>query len=120
MSEHSVDERRSARRFQMQLPVQVGIRSLAEGRAPAQTRDVSYRGIYFTVERNFEPGTPIEFVLSLPRELTLTSEVRVQCLGRVVRVDKLPTAGEGAGGAENGRVGVAAAIETYEFLPVAS
>ncbi|MFQ5778495.1 MAG: PilZ domain-containing protein [Terriglobia bacterium] len=115
-----MDERRTARRFQMQLPVEVGVESLAKGRAPAQTRDVSYRGIYFTVERDFEPGTPIEFVLTLPREVTLTSEVRVQCLGRVVRVDKLPTAGEGDGRAENGRVGVAAEIETYEFLPATS
>ena len=45
--------------------------------------------------------------MTLPPEITLTESIRVQCKGRVVRVD----------GNSGGRMAVAAVIEEYEFLP---
>jgi len=107
-----MEDRRTGRRFSMTLPVEVHARA-AQGASAvaAQTRDVSYRGLYFTVDRELAVGSPIEFVLTLPKEITLTTEVRVQCAGRVVRVEK-PSAGV--------QVGVAAVIEQYDFLPPAT
>ena len=55
-------------------------------------------------------GSPIGFTLTLPPEITLTESIRVQCKGRVVRVEN---------GSHDGKVGVAAVIEEYEFLPEA-
>lgn len=106
-----MEDRRTARRFLMNLPVEVGV-SPGEERLPtvAKTRDVSYRGLYFTIDRAPEMGSPIEFILTLPKEITLSGDVRVQCVGRVVRVERVD-AGEAA------RVGVAAVIEQYDFLP---
>jgi len=107
-----VDDRRNARRFLMNLPLEVSTAAAGQPLASqAKTRDVSYRGLYFTVDRDLETGSPIEFVLTLPKEITLTDDVRVQCAGRVVRVEKL---GPERGG---GLVGVAAVIEQYDFLP---
>ena len=76
----------------------------------AQIRDVSARGICFYVDSAVEQGSPIGFTLTLPPEITLTESIRVQCKGRVVRVEN---------GRNDGKVGVAAVIEEYEFLPEA-
>ncbi len=100
-------ERRASRRFTMALPVMVrstgtdGASELA-----GRTRDVSFRGLYFWADARFAQGTEIEFVLTLPKEITLASDVRIRCFGQVLRVDQT-----------EGRSGVAARIERYEFLP---
>lgn len=100
-------ERRSSRRFSLALPLTV--RTKYEGETnekQAETRDVSFRGLYFLIEGSFEAGMPIEFVLTLPREITLAGDVHIRCFGQVVRVEPL-----------NSRRGVAARIDRYEFLP---
>jgi hypothetical protein len=74
-----------------------------------QTRDVSFRGLYFLVDAQFELGNEIEFVLTLPKEITMAGDVHIRCYGQVVRVEP-----------HNGRRGVAARIERYEFLSAAA
>ena len=71
-----------------------------------QTRDVSFRGLYFLIDARFDPGAEIEFVLTLPKEITLAGDVHIRCFGQVLRVED-----------HNGRRGIAARIERYEFLP---
>src|ERR1700691_2547537 len=100
-------ERRAARRFSMMLPLRVRFSAgdqIAE--KPGETRDVSFRGLYFTIEANLESGSSIKFVLTLPQQITLAGDVHIRCYARVLRVDS-----------HNGRRGVAAQIERYEFLP---
>jgi hypothetical protein len=103
------EEKRAARRFALRVPVSVN-RDHAPQNESAQIRDVSARGICFYLESAIEQGAPIGFTLTLPPEITLTESIRVQCKGRVVRVED---------GGIDGRVGVAAVIEEYEFLPEA-
>jgi hypothetical protein len=100
-------ERREARRFTMTLPLQVLSGKQSEVRT--ETRDVSYRGLYFFSEKPFRAGSPIEFVITLPEDVT-GGDVKIRCQGEIVRIDP------GA----NGRVGVAAKIAHYEFIPTAS
>lgn len=104
--ENSV-ERRAARRFSMMLPLKVRF-SAGNGitEKAGETRDVSFRGLYFVIEANLESGSSIEFVLTLPQQITLAGDVHIRCYARVLRVDS-----------HNGRNGVAAQIERYEFLP---
>jgi hypothetical protein len=105
-------EKRGARRFALHVPVTVN-RGGSNGSAqtePAQLRDVSARGICFYIDSTIAQGSPIGFTLTLPPEITLTESIRVQCKGRVVRVDD---------GTDHGKVRVAAVIEEYEFLPEA-
>jgi hypothetical protein len=71
-----------------------------------QTRDVSFRGLYFLIDADFEPESAIEFVLTLPREITMAGDVHIRCFAQIIRVEP-----------HNGRKGVAARIERYEFLP---
>jgi hypothetical protein len=103
----SQQEKRGARRFPLRVPVTVDHDNATH---PAQIRDVSARGICFYLESTVTEGSPIEFTLTLPPEITLTESIRVQCKGRVVRVEN---------GREDGKLAVAAVIEEYEFLPEA-
>ena len=103
----SQQEKRAARRFPLRVPVTVDHENATR---PAQIRDVSARGISFFLDSTVTQGSPIGFTLTLPPEITLTESIRVQCKGRVVRVDN---------GSDDGKMAVAAVIEEYEFLPEA-
>jgi len=120
MSQESNDDRRSARRFLMELPVKVKLASVGgPATAATRTRDVSSRGLYFNVDLEVKVGSPIDFVLTLPQAITLSTDVRVHCVGRVVRVDASPASQAGDEG-DGGGVGVATVIEQYSFLPSGS
>ena len=103
-------ERREARRFTMSLPMRVLPREAKGREMNAHTRDVSYRGLYFLADANFKVGSEIEFVITLPQQVTRSGDVNIRCLGEVVRIE--PT--------ENGKAGIAAKISRYEFVPAAA
>src|ERR1700733_15803436 len=103
----SQEEKRAARRFALRVPVTVN-RDQTKPNELAQIRDVSARGICFYLDSAVSQGASIGFTMTLPPEITLTESIRVQCKGRVVRVEN---------GAGDGRIAVAAVIEEYEFLP---
>ena len=71
-----------------------------------QTRDVSFRGLYFLIDADFEAGGSIEFILTLPKEITMAGDVHIRCFAQIIRVEP-----------HNGRRGIAARIDRYEFLP---
>jgi hypothetical protein len=100
-------EKRAARRFALQIPVSVARGQSLEYSESAQIRDVSARGVSFFLNSPIENGSPIGFTMTLPPEITLTESIRVQCKGKVVRVDR---------GDNGGPMAVAAIIEEYEFL----
>jgi hypothetical protein len=103
-------ERRLARRYDLSLPVSVRMPIHREPRAQSgQTRDISTRGVYFTVQNDLTPGTELDFTLTLPAEITRGAEVLVRAHGRVVRVDKRSD--------DNYQtIGVAAIIERYDII----
>jgi hypothetical protein len=96
-------EKRSTRRFSLELPVKLVDQE--NGVTTAQTRDVSSRGVYIYLESNIAEGVPLEFVMTLPTEITLSDPIRVHCSGHVLRVEK-----------HNGRQGVAVSIDQYDFM----
>ena len=94
----------------MMLPLKVRFSAGdAISERPGETRDVSFRGLYFMIEAAVEAGSSIEFVLTLPQQITLAGDVHIRCYARVLRVEP-----------HNGRRGVAARIERYEFLPASA
>src|SRR6202451_2223830 len=105
-----MNERRMARRYDLSLPVI--IRTPVEKETSSRngkTRDISTRGVYFTIDQDLGAGAALDITLTLPSEVTRGSEVFIRAMGKVVRVDKKP---------ENGsaRIGVAAVIERYEII----
>jgi len=103
-------ERREARRFNMNLPMRLMPREGKGRELDAHTRDLSYQGLYFLAEADFEIGNEIEFVITLPQQVTQSGDVNIRCQGKIVRVEAT----------ENGRVGIAAKIARYEFIPAAA
>lgn len=103
------NDKRVTRRFALRLPVSV--RHGGHERA-AQTRDVSARGICFYLDSTIEPGSAIDFTLTLPPEITLTESIRVRCKGHVVRAEKVDPAADLTAATSS----VAAVIDEYEFL----
>jgi hypothetical protein len=103
-----LSDRREARRFTMTLPVRVLAHDVNSPEFRANTRDVSYRGLYFLSEARFEDGSEIDFIITLPQQMISTGDVNIRCHGKVVRVE--PT--------NNGKTGIAAKIDRYEFVPV--
>lgn len=89
-------ERRKVQRIPMAVPVE-----LSEG--TGITRDLSVCGVFFETDRTFLAGEIIEFTLVL-EYLDPRQPVRLQCRGRVVRVER-----------RGDRTGVAAAIMAYRF-----
>ncbi len=103
-------ERRMARRYDLSLPVNVRLPISREaGSQAGQTRDISTRGVYFTLHKELAAGTEVDFTLTLPAEITRGTEVFVRAHGRVVRIDR-----QHDEDAEN--VGVAAVIERYDII----
>jgi len=103
-------ERRMARRYDLSLPVTVRMPITREpGAQSGQTRDISTRGVYFTVQKDMSPGTELDFTLTLPSEITRGSEVFVRAHGRVIRVDKRRDD-------DHETIGVAAVIERYDII----
>jgi hypothetical protein len=100
-------ERRIARRFMMMLPMRVLPWGTQSHELRALTRNVSYRGLYFVADGKFDVGSEFEFVLTLPQPLSKTGDVDIHCRGQVMRVEAGP----------NGRMGVAAKIQRYDFVP---
>ncbi len=90
----------------MTLPLTVRTNGGDSSERQGQTRDVSFRGLYFLIDANYDPGNSIEFILTLPREITMAGDVHIRCYAEIVRVEP-----------NNGRKGVAARIDRYEFLP---
>jgi len=98
-------EKRLTRRFSLDLPIAVKFLDNGTYEVTGHTRDVSSRGVFFYVNSGIEQGAFIEFVMTLPSEITLTDPIRVRCTGKVVRVDKT-----------GNEQGVAVAIEKYDFV----
>jgi c-di-GMP-binding flagellar brake protein YcgR len=103
-------ERRTARRYDLSLPVMIRVAAervadMQEGR----TRDVSTRGLYFVLDQDLAEGSEIDITLTLPAELTRGSEVLVRAMGKVVRLESRLEDG-------STRMGVAAVIERYDIV----
>ena len=99
-------EKRSIRRFALQLPVTITGRAGESVQETAESRDVSSHGICFFCDSAMELYSPIEFTVTLPSEITMSEPLSVRCSGTVVRVERQ----------QSRKFAVAAAITNYEFL----
>ena len=94
-------EQRKHQRFDLKLPFAV-IRGGANFPPSGETRNVSSSGVLFTSQLPFEVGEPIEYFITFPRVPGSKSDVRLRCMGTVLRGDEQET--------------FAATLERYEFI----
>ncbi|MBZ5508263.1 MAG: PilZ domain-containing protein [Acidobacteriia bacterium] len=98
-------DKRSTRRFSLDLPISVKFLDNGRRELSGRTRDVSSRGVFMYLDTEIAAGAAIEFVMTLPSEITLSDPIRVRCTGKVLRVDKTAQ-----------QQGVAITIAKYDFM----
>ena len=104
-------EARTGKRFPLHLPIKIHKEDTADDTSGV-TGNLSAAGVYIRADAALEVGSPVEFEITLPPEVTGGKEnVVIQCRGRVVRTDE-PNA---SGGSGDNR-GVACVIDSYEFV----
>jgi hypothetical protein len=96
-----VVEQRKNQRFDLRLPFEI-VGGVPRTKSKGETRNVSSAGVLFTAHARVEVGEPIEYVITLPKVPGSRVDVRLHCVGKVVR-----SAAQSA---------FAATLERYEFL----
>ena len=111
-------ERRVGQRFPFLIPV--SLRQPTDCTASVGfTQDLSSRGVFFFCDAPLSVGSLIELTLRMPSEITLGESMPVRCKGRVLRIVR-PIASclsDPAAPTAEAKVGVAARLEEYEYLP---
>jgi hypothetical protein len=106
-----VSEARTGKRFPLELPIKIHKQD-SGGESSGVTGNLSAAGVYIRADASLEVGTPVEFEIALPPEMTGAKEnVVIQCRGRVVRTDE-----PAPGGKPSEARGVACVIDSYEFV----
>lgn len=102
------EEARTGKRFPLELPIKIH-KGETGGDSRGTTGNLSAAGVYIRADASMEIGSPVEFEITLPPEMTGGQEnVTIHCKGRVVRADPTGSGGEGRG--------VACVIDSYEFV----
>ena len=104
-------EARTGKRFPLHLPIKIHKEDVAI-ETSGMTGDLSAAGVYIRADAALEVGSPVEFEITLPPEVTGgKDDVVIQCRGPVVRTDEPKVTAEPG----NSR-GVACVIDSYEFI----
>ena len=105
-----MNEHRTAQRYDLSLPVAVrvplGKKAISR---TGMTRDLSIRGVYFTIDYDLRAGAELDLTMTLPAKVTGGTEVLIKATGKVVRVDKRSGNGDR-------NVDVAATFEMHEIV----
>jgi len=76
-------------------------------RISGETVNISSSGVLFAADCQLEEGEPIEYYITLPTAPSPQERLRLHCVGKVVRLDKLMD--------DSGGMQIAATMERYEF-----
>ena len=102
-------EQRRAKRFDLELPLEI-VRAGSERVSEiGTTRNISSGGVLFMTAREMEIGGPVEYVVTLTSGST--GMVNLRCMGKVLRLQK--NAPEDT---PETPVEVAISLERYEFM----
>ena len=107
------EEARTGKRFPLELPIKI---HKGETDAKGVTGNLSAAGVYIRADAAMEIGSPVEFEITLPPEMTGGQDnVTIQCKGRVEFRRVLFRSADESGQGGEGR-GVACVIDSYEFV----
>ena len=95
-------ENRKHQRFELKLPFQV-LRTSEKAGVTGETKNVSSSGVLFSSTSPVPVGEAIEYFITFPRTPGAQAEVRLRCVGKVLRE-------------EPGDSVFAASLDRYEFL----
>ena len=97
-------EQRKSKRFELKLPMELVRAGANPVGKTGETHNMSSSGVLFTADAPVAVGDPIEYMITLPATSANSPEVRLRCMGKVIRQETQGTA--------------AATLERYEFVRV--
>ena len=96
-----MNEQRKNQRFDLKLPLEL-IRNGHNPKMIGETKNVSSSGVLFTSNAAISIGEPIEYMITFPKPAGSRTDVRLKCVGKVLREDPESK--------------FAATLERYEFV----
>lgn len=99
----ALKDQRKNQRFDLRLPFELVRNGARSVDISGETRNLSSSGVLFTANTDVQVGEPIEFLITLPTGAT-GQHVRLRCVGKVVRRDKVQAHD------------MAATVERFEFV----
>ena len=105
-------EQRRAKRFELELPLEIVRAGSEKVSETGTTRNISSGGVLFLTARELEVGGPVEYVVTLASGNT--GVVNLRCMGKVLRADRLVSEEELQQRGSNFEI--AATLERYEFV----
>lgn len=96
-----MNEQRKNQRFELKLPFEI-IRTGTNTTTVGETKNLSSSGVLFTSNTSIQIGEPIEYLITFPKPAGSKSDVRLRCVGTVLRQDPESK--------------FAATLERYEFV----
>ncbi len=104
-------EQRKSKRFDLRLLIEL-VRTGGEPlNRVTETRNVSSGGVLFDCESQLPVGEPIEYFLTLPTSSKDGNNVRLHCMGTVIRLESSQKRNR-----TEKPFHVAATLERYEFV----
>jgi hypothetical protein len=103
-------EQRRTRRFKLQLPLSITRAGAERVTFPGLTKNISSSGVLFTVEKEPDLGSPIEYIITLTHDGP--QSVNLRCVGKVLRSERVREPVHEAPPAYQ----IAATLERYEFV----
>ncbi|MCW5981139.1 MAG: PilZ domain-containing protein [Bryobacteraceae bacterium] len=107
----NVADQRRSKRFELHLPLKLLRAGARQVNEVGETRNLSSGGVLFTSDQEIQVGDPVEYIITLPSKTGEKEKVRLHCVGKVIRLDKV----RGESSAKRLR-SVAVTLERYEFV----
>jgi hypothetical protein len=95
-------EQRKARRFDLRLPFELIRGGIDSHTSVGETKNLSSSGVLFRSDTSLRIGESVEYLITLPTSPAPGENVRLRCMGKVVR--------------QTTEREVAATLERYEFV----
>jgi len=99
-------DRRLAGRYKVKTPLRVRLWKSAVPEQPAESVNLSQRGIYFAIDSLLRQGETVEVLFNMPQEIIGEATSEWRCTGHVVRVESLK--------GSDGKLGVGVQFDCYE------
>ncbi len=110
-----MSEQRRTKRFQLNLPVELVRTGSVPVHLTGETHNMSSGGVLFTSENQMEVGDPIEYMVTLPSSVSASTQVRIRCMGKVMRTELRE---DGVELISHRPYRIAATLERYEFIRI--
>ena len=107
-------EQRKSKRFDLNLPVELIRTGSVPVNQTGETSNMSSSGVLFTSENQMSIGDPVEYMVTLPSPVSIGTQVRLRCMGKVMRTEN--SRAENMESISRRPYRIAVTLERYEFV----